>query len=381
MTNVLRSLGEAIPTSYFWIFASISSPFVATANELTQRKQTMAPPWFLRLGGRQLAVQRMSSALAFRSSGGGGRSRLASFVVNHHRHNRATHGGEPSSPLPSMAFFRKVHTTRVLPADLMLSSSTAINVNEKKNDDDYDEAPNTTTSTIGKTTTTTTTTTTTAASVPLATPPRKILDRRVLSQLIAMARPEWSLIGASIATLSITSSATLLMPYAASQIIDYTIIASAAADGAGGNILIRPLVLSLSGLLALTTASAAGVYCRSIWLNRAGNRITARLKQRLVHAILHQDLAFFRPGGGGPETTTTTTNTNMNATTGGGARSSGDLLSVLSNDTWLVEETLTYHALNGLRGSIMTIGSLGMLIYTSPTLAVISCLTLPPVVI
>jgi ABC-type multidrug transport system fused ATPase/permease subunit len=173
-------------------------------------------------------------------------------------------------------------------------------------------------------------------------------NRETLAQLISMARPEWPYIGASIATLSVTSSVTLLLPYSAGKMIDYSI----AAGGDG----VSPLILS-SGLLVLTVLSATGVYWRSVWLNRAGNRITARLKQRLVQSMLHQDQVYHQ------------------------SRSAGDLISVVSNDTWLVEEALTYHVIDGLRGSIMTIGSLTMLILTSPTLALISCCTLPPVFI
>jgi ABC-type multidrug transport system fused ATPase/permease subunit len=170
-----------------------------------------------------------------------------------------------------------------------------------------------------------------------------------LTRLLELSRQEWSLIGLSASTLLVTSSVTLLLPYASGAVIDYTTMASS-GDGGG------PILLA-SGLFGLTALSGAGVYFRTLWLAQAGNRIVARLKQRLLASILSQESAFLDQ------------------------QTTGDLLSRLTSDAQLVQSAVTTQAVSGLRGLVMSTGSAGMLLYTSPPLAVISCCTLPPIFI
>eukprot|EP00934_Nitzschia_sp_Nitz4_P000874 Nitzschia sp. Nitz4//scaffold22_size323478//202295//204295//NITZ4_000556-RA/size323478-processed-gene-0.106-mRNA-1//-1//CDS//3329543082//874//frame0 len=169
-----------------------------------------------------------------------------------------------------------------------------------------------------------------------------------LYRLLQMSRPEWPLIGLSACTLGVTSSVTLLFPYASGSVIDYTV--SSGADG------VSPVVLA-GGLLGLSVLSATGVYLRTLWLSRAGNRIVARLKQQLYSSLLHQEAAWLD------------------------LQTTGDLLSRLTADAQLVQSALTTQAVAGLRGTVMSTGSAMMLLYTSPTLAAISCATLPPIFI
>jgi ATP-binding cassette subfamily B protein len=131
-------------------------------------------------------------------------------------------------------------------------------------------------------------------------------------------------------------------------VIDYTI--SSPDNG------LSPMILA-GGLFGLSAMAGAGVYLRSLWLARAGNRIVARLKQKLFASLLLQESTFL------DEQTT------------------GDLLSRLSADAQLVQSAVTHQAVAGLRGMVMTIGSASMLLYTSPTLAAVSCCTLPPIFI
>ena len=57
----------------------------------------------------------------------------------------------------------------------------------------------------------------------------------------------------------------------------------------------------------------------------------------------------------------------------------GDLISRLSNDSFFVRSAVTTEAVAGLRGVVMSAGSTGLLFYTSPSLAVVSLLSIPPV--
>lgn len=173
-------------------------------------------------------------------------------------------------------------------------------------------------------------------------------SRDAVYRLLEISRSEWTLIGLSASTLGVTSSLTLLFPYASGSVIDYTV--SSGTDG------VSPIVLA-GGLFGLSALSAAGVYLRTLWLSRAGNRIVARLKQQLYASILKQESAWLDK------------------------QTTGDLLSRLTADAQLVQSAVTTQAIAGLRGTIMSIGSAFMLVYTSPTLAAISCCTLPPIFI
>jgi len=174
------------------------------------------------------------------------------------------------------------------------------------------------------------------------------ISRDSLYRLAELSRREWKLISLSAATLGLTSSITLILPFASGQVIDYTINSP---DNA-----MSPMLLA-SGLFGLSAMAGGGVYLRSLWLARAGNRIVARLKQQLYASLLRQESAFLD-----------------NQTT-------GDLLSRLSADAQLVQSAVTHQAVAGLRGIVMTLGSASMLMYTSPTLAAVSCCTLPPIFI
>lgn len=175
---------------------------------------------------------------------------------------------------------------------------------------------------------------------------KETVDQRdSLHRLMELSRPEWNLIGLSAGTLGISSSITLLFPFASGQVIDYTVSSSSAS--------LSPLLLS-SGLFGLSAIAGGAVYARALWLARAGNRIVARLKQRLYASMLQQEHAFLDQ------------------------QTPGDLLSRLTADAQLVQSALTTQAVAGLRALVMSTGSVGMLLYTSPTLAAISCCTLPP---
>jgi len=109
-------------------------------------------------------------------------------------------------------------------------------------------------------------------------------DYSSLKRLIKFSKSEWRWIGLSASTLGVTSSITLLIPHASGFVVDYT-INNQGSDG------YSPLILA-SGLFGLTAIAGGGVYLRSIWLARAGNRIVARLKQQLYSSILKQETAF-----------------------------------------------------------------------------------------
>ena len=170
-----------------------------------------------------------------------------------------------------------------------------------------------------------------------------------MRRLYEIAKPERTLILASACTLAVTSSITLLLPYACGNVLD-----AAVAGGLGDGGRYSPLAISL-GLFGLTGMAGLGVYARSRMLNVAGNRIVSRIRRRLFASILSQDSAFFD------------------------VNKSGDLISRLANDSWYVKSAMTTEAVSGLRGIVMSAGSTSLLFYTSPTLAMVSLMSIPPV--
>jgi ABC-type bacteriocin/lantibiotic exporter with double-glycine peptidase domain len=111
----------------------------------------------------------------------------------------------------------------------------------------------------------------------------KKISRDSLAHLLELSRKEWKWIALSALTLEVTSSVTLLLPYASGTVIDYTI--NSGNDG------LSPVVLAV-GLFGLSALAGGGVYLQSLWLARAGNRIVARLRQQLYASMLQQEAAF-----------------------------------------------------------------------------------------
>ena len=174
-------------------------------------------------------------------------------------------------------------------------------------------------------------------------------NQEIIKRLYEISKPERNLIIGSTATLAVTSSITLLLPYACGQVLDASILAASASSSD-----FNPFQVSL-GLFGLTCTAGLGVGLRQYWLNIAGNRVVCRIRRQLVASILSQEGAFFDNN------------------------KSGDLISRLSNDAYFIKSSMTTEAIALVRGIVMSAGSTSLLFYTSPTLAIISLLSLPPV--
>jgi len=177
------------------------------------------------------------------------------------------------------------------------------------------------------------------------------MNSEILQRLYEIAKPERKLILASAGTLAVTSSITLLLPYACGHVLDTAILEATVAGSSGQ---FSPFTVAL-GLFGLTGTAGLGVYARSLMLNIAGNRIVSRIRRLLFASTLSQESAFFDQ------------------------TKSGDLLSRLSNDSYFIKSAMTTEAVSGLRGVVMSVGSTSLLFYTSPSLAMVSLLSIPPV--
>ena len=90
-------------------------------------------------------------------------------------------------------------------------------------------------------------------------------------------------------------------------------------------------------------------------MNIAGNRIVCRIRRQLFASVISQESAFYEKN------------------------KVGDLISRLANDCYYMKTAMTTEAVGLLRGVVMSVGSTSLLFYTSPTLAIISLLSIPPV--
>lgn len=181
--------------------------------------------------------------------------------------------------------------------------------------------------------------------------PQKRTNAEITNRLYDIAKPEMKLIIASAATLGITSSITLLLPYSCGLVLDMAMFEAA---GTSQEDALSPFLVAF-GLFGLTGTAGIGVYARSLMLNIAGNRIVSRMRRQLFGSILSQEAAFFDK------------------------TKSGDLISRLSSDAQYIKSAVTSEAVSGLRAIVMSLGSTSLMFYTSPTLAVVSLMSIPPV--
>ena len=204
----------------------------------------------------------------------------------------------------------------------------------------------------------------------------KPLDVATFRKLVQFAMPERRTLLAAVATLGLSSGISLIFPLALGQVLDVAVTsatgastavssaaatAAATATAAGGSegaavIATRysPTIIA-GGLLGLFGIQSALIVVRSALLSVAGERMAAHMRKDLFKAIISQDMGWFDK------------------------HRTGDTMTRLSNDTALIQKALTSNIASGLRSGFMVIGGTGMLVYLSPSLALLSLSLIPPV--
>ncbi|KAJ2918548.1 hypothetical protein MD484_g1821, partial [Candolleomyces efflorescens] len=109
-----------------------------------------------------------------------------------------------------------------------------------------------------------------------------------------------------------------------------------------------------AALLTLFTVGAVANAGRAMLMRLAGQRIVARLRERMYSASLKQEVEFVEKG-------------------------EGDVISRLSADTSIVGESVTQNLSDGLRAIVMSSVGLGAMIWVSPTLTMLMMAVVPPV--
>lgn len=171
--------------------------------------------------------------------------------------------------------------------------------------------------------------------------PRRFPYRR----LLALARPEWRTIALGTLFLIVGGAMELLYPQAIRVIIDEVVTRKnfSAVDATA---------LALVGIFLVQSVAVA---LRFYLFTLAGERVVTRLRESLYRKILEQEVAFFDQ------------------------RRTGELTNRLASDTTVLQNTVSTNISMLLRNLASVVGSVALLLYTSPSLALLMLLTVPPV--
>jgi ABC-type multidrug transport system fused ATPase/permease subunit len=199
------------------------------------------------------------------------------------------------------------------------------------------------------------------------TPKPKEFPKSLFSQLtpfIRFSRPEFKIIGGSLALLLISSTVTMSVPFSMGAIIDIVMQRMEEDPGIvqnqvslpgepAKNKLLQDLLAktgSLTGLFGLLGGvffvGAVANAGRQILMNLALERVITRLRNSLFTNVMRQDIQFY----------------DKNRT--------GELISRLGTDSVVVGKTLTSNIADGLRGLVMSMSGITAMLYVNVNLTV-----------
>ena len=168
-----------------------------------------------------------------------------------------------------------------------------------------------------------------------------------IRRILQLAWPERGALGFGFLFLLISSAMLLAYPQAVKVIVD---------DSLGPNqgaALHRTALIMLVVFLLQALAGSLRYYFFTI----AGERIVSRLRADLYRAIMEQDIAFFD------------------------SRRTGELMSRLSSDATVLQVAASVNISMFTRNFGAAVGGLGLLIYTSPVLALCLLACIPPIAV
>ncbi|XP_053661130.1 ATP-binding cassette sub-family B member 10, mitochondrial [Anopheles marshallii] len=169
-----------------------------------------------------------------------------------------------------------------------------------------------------------------------------------VKRLLGFAKSEqWNITG-GIGCLIISSAITMAVPFGLGKILDI-IYASSAETGMAKEKLDQ-FCLLLGGIFLLGGLANFG---RVYLFSNASLRITKNIRAKVYSSMLNQEAGWFDRKG------------------------TGELVNRLSSDTYLVGNSLSMNLSDGLRSSAMILAGTGMMIYTSPHLALVGMCIVP----
>lgn len=168
-----------------------------------------------------------------------------------------------------------------------------------------------------------------------------------LGRLLRLAAPEWRRLVPGTFFLIVGSAAGLYFPQLAREILDASLSSGTRAE-------VDRAALILAG--AFIVQGVAGAL-RYVLFTEAGESIVARLRATIFDALVAQDIAFFD------------------------ARRTGELLSRISNDASILQNTVSVNISMAMRHSLTAVGGIVLLFITSPRLTLIMLAIVPAVVL
>uniref|UniRef100_A0A8W7PRF9 ATP-binding cassette sub-family B member 10, mitochondrial n=1 Tax=Anopheles coluzzii TaxID=1518534 RepID=A0A8W7PRF9_ANOCL len=169
-----------------------------------------------------------------------------------------------------------------------------------------------------------------------------------VKRLLGFAKSEqWNITG-GIGCLIISSAITMSVPFGLGKILDI-IYASSAETGMAKEKLDQ-FCLLLGGIFLLGGLANFG---RVYLFSNASLRITKNIRAKVYSSMLNQEAGWFDRKG------------------------TGELVNRLSSDTYLVGNSLSMNLSDGLRSTAMILAGTGMMIYTSPHLALVGMCIVP----
>lgn len=176
-----------------------------------------------------------------------------------------------------------------------------------------------------------------------AVPARPATTGALMRRLVELARPEWKALAAGGFFLTLGSAASLAYPLGIRLIIDNALttkdraLIDRAALAMGAVFLVQAIASALRHYLFITT----------------GDRVVARLRERLYRSLITQEIAFF-------DVTRT-----------------GELTNRLASDTAVLQGTVSSNLSIGLRSLFTAAGGMVLLVYTSPRLTALMLACVP----
>ncbi|GAB0092994.1 ATP-binding cassette sub-family B member 10, mitochondrial [Sergentomyia squamirostris] len=170
-----------------------------------------------------------------------------------------------------------------------------------------------------------------------------------MMRLFQLAKNEKWVIVAGIGCLFISSSITMAVPYGLGKILD-TIYSDESKEVAKERL--KKFCLILAGIFIIGGVSNFG---RVYLFNSASLRIVQTVRSRLYRSMLSQEAGWFDQKG------------------------TGELVNRLSQDSYIVGNSLSQNLSDGLRSTVMVTVGVGMMINTSPHLALVGMGVVPAV--
>ncbi|XP_058446116.1 ATP-binding cassette sub-family B member 10, mitochondrial [Malaya genurostris] len=178
--------------------------------------------------------------------------------------------------------------------------------------------------------------------------PKVRMNSSDVKRLLEFAKPErWNIAG-GISCLLISSAITMSVPFGLGKILD--VIYSSSAESGLAKEKLDQFCLLLAGIFLLGGLANFG---RVYLFGNSSLRITKNIRTQVYTSMMNQEAGWFDKKG------------------------TGELVNRLSADTYLVGNSLSMNLSDGLRSTAMILAGAGMMIYTSPHLALVGMCIVP----